>query len=226
MEGKKGFSLSNAATAKRGGEQQPASRKIPKVGETADRRGSIIQPRTGGGGGCALAATRMKLEPPRQNNPRPQTNAPVNICVYKVTDASGDVWPQFPDTKLWQIQALQKNHSGAHVGDMFFLGDGGETRVEVEHDARPSVSVNIVASMNEYLKAAKGLPESVQKLQSDAGIKLVIANLDVRNMKIRGFLTFFETAHLLHEFFGSFHAVFLKLLCTTCFVALKPQNPH
>ena len=67
-----------------------------------------------------------------------------------------------------------------------FLGDGWGTRVEVEHDARPSVSVNIVASMNEYLKAAKGLPESVQKLQSDAGIKLVIANLDVRNMKIRG----------------------------------------
>ena len=67
----------------------------------------------------------MKLEPPRQNNPRPQTNAPVNICVYKVTDVSGDVWPQFPDTKLWQIQAPQKNHSGAHVGDMFFSGMGG-----------------------------------------------------------------------------------------------------
>ena len=43
-----------------------------------------------------------------------------------------------------------------------------------------------MASMNEYLKAAKGLPESVQKLQSDAGIKLVIANLDVRNMKNKG----------------------------------------
>ena len=48
----------------------------------------------------------MKLEAPRQNNtPRPQSNAPVNICVYKVTDSSGDVWPEYPDTKLWQIQA-------------------------------------------------------------------------------------------------------------------------
>ena len=48
----------------------------------------------------------MKLEAPRQNTPRPQsTNAPVNICVFKGTDASGDVWPQYPDTKLWQIQA-------------------------------------------------------------------------------------------------------------------------
>ena len=128
MEGKKGFSLSNAATAKRGGEQQPASRKIPKVGETADRRGSIIQPRTGGGGGCALAATRMKLEPPRQNNPRPQTNAPVNICVYKVTDASGDVWPQFPDTKLWQIQVPQKTIPGHMLGICFSRGWGGDPR--------------------------------------------------------------------------------------------------
>ena len=48
----------------------------------------------------------MKLEAPRQNNtPRPQSNAPVNICAYKVTDSSGDVWPEYPDTKLWQIQA-------------------------------------------------------------------------------------------------------------------------
>ena len=49
-------------------------------------------------------ADRMKLEPQRQSLARPQTNAPVNICVYKVTDASGDLWPAFPDTKLWQIQ--------------------------------------------------------------------------------------------------------------------------
>ena len=48
----------------------------------------------------------------------------------------------------------------------------------MDHDARPSVSVNIVGGLNEYLKASKGLPESVQKLQSEAGIKLVITNLD------------------------------------------------
>ena len=53
-------------------------------------------------------------------------------------------------------------------------GAGGQ----VDHDARPSVSVNIVGGLNEYLKASKGLPESVQKLQSEAGIKLVITNLD------------------------------------------------
>ena len=77
---KKGFSLSNAASSKRAsGEQQGAARKIPKVAE-------------------------MKLEAPRQNVSRAQTNAPVNMCVYKITDQSGDVWPAFPETKLWQIQ--------------------------------------------------------------------------------------------------------------------------
>ena len=76
---KKGFSLSNAASSKRAsGEPQGAARKIPKVAE-------------------------MK-EAPRQNVSRAQTNAPVNMCVYKITDQSGDVWPAFPDTKLWQIQ--------------------------------------------------------------------------------------------------------------------------
>ena len=56
-----------------------------------------------------------KLEiSPAQNVSRPQSNAPVNICVYKATDSSGDVWPQFPDTKLWQVQ--------------------------LDHDARPSGS--------------------------------------------------------------------------------------
>ena len=46
------------------------------------------------------------MEAPRQNLARPQSNAPVNICVYKVTEKSSDVWPAFPDTKLWQIQVV------------------------------------------------------------------------------------------------------------------------
>ena len=126
--GKKGFSLSNAASSKRVGAEQSSTRKIPKVCD-------------------------MKMETPRQNaTTRPQTNAPVNMCVYKITDASGDVWPAFPDTKLWQIQ--------------------------IDHDARPSVSVAVVQGLNDYLKQTPGAPDNVQKLQIDAGIKLVLTNLD------------------------------------------------
>ena len=92
--------------------------------------------------------------------PRPQkvtTNAPVVICVYPVTDCAGDLWAQYKDTdeKLWQIQ--------------------------VDHDARPSISVNIRRSLEEYLKDASaegGLPETIQKLQSDCGIKLTMTGKD------------------------------------------------
>ena len=118
---KKGFSLS-ASAVKRGGEQAAgaAAPKIPKVRETSEGSRFFIllahafspspHPRTSGPFG------RMKkLETsPAQNVSRPQSNAPVNICVYKATDSSGDVWPQFPDTKLWQVQ--------------------------LDHDARPSGS--------------------------------------------------------------------------------------
>jgi len=130
---KVGFSMSNAATgAKRSAEPTAGSKKIPKVAD-------------------------MKVEAPRQQSQRPQMNAPVNLCVYKCTENSGDLWSAFPDTKLWQIQ--------------------------LEHDARPSMSVNIIASLNDFLKEASktssgGVPDTVQKLQSEAGIKLTLTNMD------------------------------------------------
>ncbi len=64
MEGKKGgFSLSSAVSAKRGGEQQGFATAYPSQLEGTD-------------GGA-----RMKAEAPRQQNQsRPQSNAPVNLC--------------------------------------------------------------------------------------------------------------------------------------------------
>ena len=47
---------------------------------------------------------------------------------------------------------------------------------QVDHDARPSVSVNIRRSLEEFLKThslADGI-DSIQKLQSDCGIKLTM----------------------------------------------------
>ena len=90
--------------------------------------------------------------------PRPQratTNAPVVICVYPVTDSAGDLWAQFKDTneKLWQVQ--------------------------VDHDARPSISVNIRRSFEEYLKENGGSEaDTIQNLQSKAGIKLTMTGKD------------------------------------------------
>ena len=83
----------------------------------------------------------------------------VVICVYPVTDCAGDLWAQFKDTReqLWQIQ--------------------------VDHDARPSISVNIRRSFEEYLKEASqagggSFPDTLAKLQSEAGIKLTMTGTD------------------------------------------------
>ena len=130
------FSLSNAAAGSKrqnNDDQKSPAKKIPKVSE-------------------------MKMEAPRQQTQRVVTNAPVNICVYKISDVAGDLWAAFKDTptKLWQVQ--------------------------IEHDARPSITVNILASFNDFLKenarSNAGMPDTVQKLQADAGIKLVMTNQD------------------------------------------------
>ena len=71
---------------------------------------------------------------------------------------AGDLWAQFKDstTELWQVQ--------------------------IDQDARTSVTVSIVNQLNDFLKenarTSPGLPDSVQKLQAEAGIKLVIANTE------------------------------------------------
>ena len=85
--------------------------------------------------------SELKMMEPRVTTPRPSTSAPVNICVYKVTDNAGDLWAQFKDstTKLWQVQ--------------------------IDHDARPSVAVSIVSQLSDFLKenarTSPGLPDSV-----------------------------------------------------------------
>ena len=89
---------------------------------------------------------------------RATPSAPVVLCVYKVSDNAGDMWALYKDSivKLWQVQ--------------------------IEHDARPSISVSIVRQFDEYLKdnakTTPGMPDSVQKLQQEAGIKLVLTNTE------------------------------------------------
>ena len=48
----------------------------------------------------------------------------------------------------------------------------------MDHDARPSVTVAIVQGFNDFLKNSSGAPENVQKLKNEAGINLIITNLD------------------------------------------------
>ena len=129
------FSLSAAAAgSKRPAETgAPARFKVPKVSE-------------------------MKMMESRAPTTRPSTSAPVNICVYKVSDNAGDLWAMYKETNVRLFQ------------------------VQFEHDARPSISINVVNQFNEFLRenarSSPGLPDSVQKLQAEAGIKLVLANTE------------------------------------------------
>jgi hypothetical protein len=74
--------------------------------------------RAGEGVGVQQATKRTKLPPltdlvAMESTPkkpgagRLPAVAPLNICVYKITDKAGDAWSQFeniPGSKLWQIQ--------------------------------------------------------------------------------------------------------------------------
>ena len=54
----------------------------------------------------APKVSQLKLEEPRVQQRTTGTNAPVNVCVYKVTDQAGDLSANFKDTdaKLFQCQ--------------------------------------------------------------------------------------------------------------------------
>ena len=55
----------------------------------------------------------MKAEAPRQVARTNSTNAPVNVCVFKISDCAGDLWSSYresnPPQKLFQIQARVAN---------------------------------------------------------------------------------------------------------------------
>ena len=109
MEAKKGFSL-NATAAKRVGEQMVgANRKIPKVSGMVRVRYMQRKIRLFFAlylclDYCTLFDRMTSVPTRQQSTSRSQVNAPVNLCVYKITSASGDCWPQYPDTQLWQVQ--------------------------------------------------------------------------------------------------------------------------
>lgn len=101
----------------------------------------------------------LQLERPSRSFATPQrlpVSAPVIMTIYKVTDQASDVWPNFAGTAatLWQMQ--------------------------IKHDAKPSITFDMVGSFNEFLSEARAkdetIPASLSELQQSCGVKLVIAN--------------------------------------------------
>ena len=100
----------------------------------------------------------------------------------KVTDSAGDLWAQYKDTdeKLFQVQVDMRGATHAlSVLIVFTYEQYAVPSSPVDHDARPSVSVNIRRSLEEYLKAhpLAGI-DTIQKLQSECGFKLTMTGKD------------------------------------------------
>ena len=75
------------------------------------------------------------------------------------------------------------------------------------------VSVNIIGGLNEFLKTSPSMPENVQKLQAEAGIKLVLTNLDRRR---RNPVRFAPTKLCAHLYFYSFRRTIRRTLGALC----------
>ena len=96
---------------------------------------------------------------PRQTQPtrRMPYNAPVRVCLYKYTDCAADLWDLFQgqeDIPLFQVQ--------------------------ISHEAQRNLCVSMRDSFNDYLATSYAehstMPQTLQQLETAAGIKLVIAN--------------------------------------------------
>lgn len=99
-----------------------------------------------------------------EQGPKPQrvaqrlpSRAPVLLCIYKVTNEAADVWNLYEKKEgvmLWQVQ--------------------------MQHEARPSITFGIVDEFNIFLRKAHAkedaIPASLVDLQERAGIKLVLTD--------------------------------------------------
>ncbi len=93
------------------------------------------------------------LEPKPQRTAQRPGNAPVVLCVYKYSDDASDIW-EGKEGSLWQIQ--------------------------IEHEAKPSITFGIIDSFNNFLRQAgnESLPTTLADLEQNAGIKVVITKDD------------------------------------------------
>ena len=102
------------------------------------------------------SALVMVEQGPRPPNPRRLSeSAPVQVCIYKVSNCAGDCWSQYEGT------------------------DAALYQVQMKHDARPSCLFDLNRSFGDFLKTVhaedESMPVTLQDLQS-SGIKLVLTD--------------------------------------------------
>ena len=131
---RKRFSMADAVLKKRAVDGAPSpSPKVPKASQLV-----------------------MVEQGPRPMNPkRLPESAPVQVCIYKISNCAGDCWSQYEgtDAALYQVQMV--------------------------HDARPSCLFDLNRSFGDFLKTVHAeddsMPVTLQDMQS-SGIKLVLTD--------------------------------------------------
>ena len=128
------FSLLPGASKRKSEALPGRAAKLPKAGDISAERG----PR------------------PTQAPRRLPANAPVNVCLYRITDVAGDLWELFHEKEMPLFQ------------------------VQVSHQAQRSVTWSMRESFNEFLRAGhmtnNSLPASLQQLEIAAGVRLVVTD--------------------------------------------------
>ena len=118
------------------------------------------------GDGAIRSSKRFKANPkisdiavdeaPTSDRPRKTitANAPVDVVLYKVTDAAADIWEDCVEgAPLYQIQ--------------------------IEHAARKPITYQMKNNFNAFLRECGGpMPGSLDDLQSTCGIRLVVGGDD------------------------------------------------
>ena len=94
--------------------------------------------------------------PSAQPSGRSPTTAPVQVCLYKVTDTAGDVWEAYQEQEepLWQVQ--------------------------IDHAVQSPITFQMRDSFNDFLRTAKAgderMPANVRELEDAVGVRLVVSD--------------------------------------------------
>ena len=101
-------------------------------------------------------------------------NAPVNVVIYKISDIAGDVWERYKGSEepLWQLQIAQ--------------------------DSARSITYQWRDRFADYLRTTAEVPSTLQDLQEECGIRLVVGDKNVADLCSRERCSWKLSAILVH----------------------------
>ena len=165
-----GFSLKNCCPADK------EKRSNPYGGSTSEEPPAKKQFKPPAAGSLVMMESVPRMARPQ----RLPAVAPFVVCIYK----AGRL-PIRPHSCAGSGCGPPATQVTDHAADLWNNYEGTEAKlfqIQMEHQARPSALFNVRDSFNDFLKenarSNAGMPDTVQKLQAEAGIKLIMTNQD------------------------------------------------